>query len=47
MAIEGGSGSSEGGNKANPMIGINLLKTFLRLQPWKFRATANPSELDE
>ena len=29
------------------MVRINLLNKFLKLQPPKFRGTANPSELDE
>ena len=29
------------------MVGIDLLNKFLKLQPSKFRGTANPSKLDE
>lgn len=48
MAATGGRGGSDnGGGKADPMVGINLLNKFLKLQPSKFRGTANPSELDE
>jgi len=46
-AIGGGGGSGDGGSKAGPMVKINLCNKFLKLQPWKFRGTANPSELDE
>jgi len=45
--IGGGGGSGDGGSKADPIIGINLLNKFFKLQPSKFRGTANPSELDE
>ena len=48
MAATGGYGESgDGGAKADPMVGINLLNKFLKLQPLKFRGTTNPSELDE
>ena len=43
----GGSGSGDGASKADPVVGINLLNEFLKLQPSNFRGTANPSELDE
>ena len=46
-SIEGRSGSGDGGNKTDPMVGINLLNKFLKLQPPKFRGTVNPAELDE
>ena len=36
-----------GASKADPVVGINLLNKFLKLQPSNFRGTANPSELDE
>ena len=29
------------------MVGIDLLDNFLKLQPPKFRGTANPSKLDD
>ena len=35
------------GVKLTPMVEINLLNKFLKLQPSKFRGTANPSKLDE
>ena len=43
----GGSGSGDGGGNADPIVGINLLNKFLKLQPSKFRGTTNPSKLDE
>ena len=47
MANEGEGGrSSERGYKVDPKTGISLLNKFFKLQPSKFRGTANPSELD-
>ena len=46
-ATRGGDESSGGGSKDDPMVGINLLNKFLKLQPSKFSETANPYELDE
>ena len=46
-AARGRGGLGDGGSKADPMVGINLLNKFLKLQPPTFRGTANPSELDE
>jgi len=48
MAATGGSGGSgDGGGNADPMVGINLLNKFLKLEPSKFRGITDPSELDE
>ena len=44
---EGGDGSGDGGSKTDPIVGINLLNKFLKLQPSKFRGIANPFELVE
>ena len=39
--------AATGGDQVDPMVGINLLNKFLKLQPPKFRGTVNPTELDE
>ena len=46
MAATGGGGSGDEGSKASPIVGINLLNKFLKLEPLKFRGATNPSELD-
>jgi len=46
-AIGWGGGSSNEESKVEPMVGIDLLDNFLKLQPPKFRGTANPSKLDD